>query len=59
MLRLRRDDTSFSYSFAAGLRFEFGNGMFVKGSLNRLEIDDGDFDPGVNSARFELGWMLY
>ena len=53
------DDTSFSYSFGAGLRFEFGNGMFVRGSLNRLEIDNGDFDPGVNSARFELGWMIY
>jgi opacity protein-like surface antigen len=54
------DDTSFSYGFGAGLRFEFGNGWFVKGSINRLQVDaDNGFDPSIDSARFELGWLFW
>lgn len=53
------DDTSFSYGVGAGVRYEFDNGMFLKGSINHIEIDaDKGFDPGINSALFELGWIL-
>ncbi|MCP5163693.1 MAG: porin family protein [Pseudomonadales bacterium] len=52
------DETSFSYGFGAGLRYEFNNGMFLKGSINRLYIDSNDFDPEVDTARLELGWLF-
>ncbi len=54
------DDTSFSYGAGAGLRYEFGNGMFVKGSYNVMELDgSGDgADPSFDLWRLELGWQL-
>lgn len=54
------DDTSFSYGAGAGLRYEFGNGMFVKGSYNVMELDGGGdgADPSFDLWRLELGWQL-
>ncbi len=52
------DDTSFSYGIGAGLRYEFGNSWFIKGSVNHTEIDASHgFDPSFDSVRVELGWM--
>ncbi len=54
------DDTSFSYGVGAGMRFEFDNGMFFKGSYNRLQLDAGGdgSDPTFDLWRLELGWMI-
>jgi len=53
------NETELAYSIGIGLRYEFGNGMFIKGGVNHLEIDGGKFDPSLDSARLELGWILY
>ena len=53
------NETELAYSFGVGLRYEFGNGMFVKGGVNRLEVDGGKFDPTLDTALLELGWILY
>lgn len=54
------DDTRFSYGAGAGLRYEFGNGMFMKGSYNLMEIDgEGNgADPSFDMWRLEFGWQL-
>ncbi len=53
------DDTSFSYSFGAGIRFDLGGGLLLKGSINHIEIDaDNSFNPGISNARFEMGWTF-
>ena len=53
-------DTRFSWGAGAGLRYEFRNRMFVKGSVNRIEIDGGNngADPKFDMWKLELGWML-
>jgi opacity protein-like surface antigen len=52
-------DTNFSYGVGAGLRWEFGNGMFLKGSYNRLEIDGSNgINPNFDTAKLELGWIF-
>jgi opacity protein-like surface antigen len=52
-------ETNFSYGYGAGLRWEVGNGMFLKGSYNRLEINgDNGVDPSFDVAKLELGWMF-
>jgi len=50
-------ETKFAYSYGAGLRYEMGNGMFIKGGYTRMEIDSNVFDPSLDSARLELGWI--
>lgn len=53
------DDTSFSYSVAAGIRYELRNDMLLKATFNRMEIDgDGGFDPSLDTFKIELGWMF-
>ena len=52
------DDTSFSWGYGAGMRWELSRTMFVKGSVNRVEIDGGSVDITFDSARLELGWMF-
>ena len=53
-------DTRFSWGAGAGLRYEFMNGMFVKGSVNRIEIDSkkSAADPKLDMWKLELGWMM-
>lgn len=51
------DDTSFSYGGGAGLRFEFGDNLFLKGSYNLLYVDSGSTDLDFDVWRIELGWM--
>ena len=53
-------DTRFSWGAGAGLRYEFQNRMFVKGSINRVEIDGGNnaVDPKFDLWKLELGWKL-
>jgi len=53
------NETELAYNFGVGLRFEFGNGMFIKGGVNRLEVDGSDFDPTLTSASIALGWIFY
>jgi opacity protein-like surface antigen len=53
------NETELAYSFGAGLRYEFNNGMFIKGGLSRLEVDGGKFQPSLNSTLLELGWIFY
>lgn len=54
------DDTSFSYGAGAGLRYEFGNGLFVKGAYNFMKIDaSGDgADPDFDLWQLQLGWQI-
>lgn len=53
------DDTSFSYSVAAGLRYELNNDMLLKATINHTEIDgDEGFDPSLDIFKIELGWMF-
>ena len=54
------NDTRFSWNGGVGLRYEFQNSMFVKGSYNRLWIDGGKnaADPDVDLWKIELGWMF-
>lgn len=54
------EETRFSYGVGAGLRYEFRNKMFVKGSFNHLELDGGGngADPSLEMWRLELGWLL-
>ena len=51
-------DASFSYGGGAGLRFEFADNLFVKGSYNLLYVDGGSSDLDFDVWRFELGWMM-
>jgi opacity protein-like surface antigen len=53
-------DTRFSWGAGAGLRYDFQNRMFVKGSINRVEIDGGnnEVDIKFDVWRLELGWKL-
>jgi opacity protein-like surface antigen len=54
------NETNFSYGFGAGLRYEFGGQVFVKGSVNRYEIDYGEdgADPRFDMWRLEIGRMF-
>ena len=54
------DDTLFSYGIGAGLRYDFENSLFVRGSINRTWADgNGDgADPEFDSWRLEVGWKL-
>jgi opacity protein-like surface antigen len=53
------NDTSFSWGYGAGLRYELRNGMFIKGSVNRVEIDGvNGLDPSFDTIKAELGWMF-
>lgn len=53
-------DTQFSYSVGAGLRYDFENDWFVRGSINRLQLDgNGEgVEPKFDSWRLEVGWMV-
>ncbi len=52
-------DTNFSWNVGAGLRYELGRGMFVRGAWERTHIDGGSgVDPEFDAYRFELGWMF-
>lgn len=54
------NDTSFSWNAGLGLRYEFQNRMFVKGSVNRTYLDSNQdsADPKFDMWKIELGWML-
>jgi opacity protein-like surface antigen len=54
------DDNRFSWNGGVGLRFEFQNSMFVKGSYNKVWIDAGNnaADPDFDLWKVELGWMF-
>jgi opacity protein-like surface antigen len=53
-------DTRFSWGGGAGLRYDFQNRMFIKGSINRIEIDAGNNAADINFDlwKLELGWRL-
>jgi len=53
-------DSNFSWNVGAGLRYEFGRSMFVRGGWERTEIDTGKngADPDFDAFRFELGWFF-
>ena len=53
-------DNRFSWNAGAGLRYEFQNSMFVKGSINRVYLDGGNnaADPTFDMWKLELGWMF-
>ncbi|MFK8042970.1 porin family protein [Congregibacter sp.] len=52
-------ETNFSYNVGAGLRYEFGRGMFVRGGWEHTTIDGGSgADPGFDAFRAELGWLF-
>lgn len=53
------NETNFSWNVGAGLRYEFGRGMFVRGGWEQMTIDGGGgVDPGFDAFRFEFGWLL-
>ena len=54
------DETSFSYGLAAGLSWDFGYNMFVKGSYRWLQADvsEARSDPDLNSLAVEIGWRF-
>lgn len=52
------DDTTFTWGGGAGMRFEFGERMFLKGSYNRVELDTDGADPTFDLWKAELGWIL-
>ena len=53
------DETSLSYGAGAGLRYEFDNRTFVKGSYNYQKVDvSGGADPSFDLWRLEIGWMF-
>lgn len=53
-------DTRFSWGAGAGLRWEMGDRIFFKGSVNRVEIDGGKngVDPHFDMWKLEVGWRL-
>jgi opacity protein-like surface antigen len=52
-------ETNFSWNVGAGLRYEFGNGMFARGGWEQTNIDgDRGADPTFDAFRFELGWLF-
>ena len=53
-------DTSMSYGFAGGLRWDITNMMFVRGSYSvfRPEWDVDSGKPTFGQGRFELGWRF-
>jgi opacity protein-like surface antigen len=52
-------ETNFSWNVGAGLRYEFGRGMFVRGGWEQTTIDGGKgVDPSFDAFRFELGWLF-
>ena len=52
-------ETSFSWNVGAGLRYEFGRGMFARGGWEQTHIDGGSgADPSFDAFRFELGWLF-
>lgn len=54
------DDSSFSYHAGAGLRYEFGNRVFIKAGIARRWIDmsDSSGTPDMDYARFEIGTLM-
>ena len=54
------NDTSFSWNAGLGLRYEFQNRMFLKGSVNRIFLDSNQdsADPKLDMWKLELGWMF-
>jgi opacity protein-like surface antigen len=54
------DDSSFSYHTGLGLRYEFGNRVFIKGSLARrwTDLSKASGTPDVDYFRFEIGTLL-
>ncbi len=54
------NDTSFSWNAGLGLRYEFQNRMFLKGSVNRIFLDSNQdsADPKLDMWKIELGWMF-
>lgn len=54
------EETSFSYGFGGGLRYEFSNRMFLKGGLNRYYVDEkGDAaDIEFDFWRLQVGWLF-
>lgn len=52
-------ETNFSWNVGAGLRYEFGRGMFVRGGWEQTNIDGGSgADPSFDAFRAELGWLF-
>jgi opacity protein-like surface antigen len=52
-------ETNFSWNVGAGLRYEFGNGMFARGGWEQTHIDGGSgADPSFDAFRIELGWLF-
>ncbi len=54
-------DTRFSWNGGLGLRYEFQNKMFLKGSVNRVYLDadnSASADPKFDLWKLELGWMF-
>lgn len=53
------NETNFSWSLGAGLRYEFGRGMFIRGGWEQTNIDGGQgTDPSFDAFRAELGWLF-
>jgi hypothetical protein len=54
------DDSSFSYHTGVGIRYEFGNKLFVKAGIARRWIDmsKASGTPEQDYARFEIGTLL-
>lgn len=54
------NETEFSYGLAAGLRWDFGYNMFVKGTYRWLQVDvsESTSDPDLNSLAVEIGWRF-
>ena len=52
-------DTNFSWNIGAGLRYEMGQGMFLRGGWEQTHIDGGSgADPTFDAIRLELGWFF-
>lgn len=54
------DDTSFSYNFGAGLRWDVTEGIFLRGSYGRqwIQFSKTNGTPYANIGRLELGFMF-
>jgi opacity protein-like surface antigen len=53
-------DTRFSWNAGLGVRYDFQNRMFLKGSINRIFVDGAQdaADPEFDLWRVELGWRF-
>lgn len=53
-------DTNFSFNVGAGLRYEFGRGMFARGGWEQTHVDgnSGGADPTFDAFRVEIGWLF-